>query len=296
MSRSLTIILALFAAAGCTRQAEPAPAPVAAGPAAAPSGIRTVGKGAQEAGLEVHVPLVYVDGEPKAALAYNELPANLALDGQHRAKLCDYLKVLGAECAKVQRIDFHVTGDTLFVSGDDLRKQRRVTFHFADGMSSRPRLEGTLVPGDIGDIVVWVKQAPGMLKDDGRRGVRVNVDGRLVAKIKRNLLEGNVEPVVEPKPGEVARYRLRDFLASRSVTVAHIRGIDLITRDEHVVRVSAEELAAGIEFMAPDKGHGEMTFLLSGRTVPALAVDVWAESAPPTRPMLKAGELHAALP
>jgi len=296
MSRSLTIILAVFAIAGCKRQAEPASAPAAVAPATPPSGIRTVGKGAQEAGLEVHVPLVYVDGEPKAALAYNELPANLPLDAQHRGKLCDYLKVLGADCGKVQRIDFHVTGDTLFVAGDELRKQRRVTFHFSDGLSGRPRLDGTLVPGDLGDIVVWVKEPPGgMLKDDGRRGVRVNVDGRLVAKIKRNLLEGNVEPVVEPKPGEVARYRLRDFLASRSVTIAHIRGIDLITRDEHVVRVSAEELAAGIEFMAPDKGHGEMTFLLAGRTVPALAVDVWAESAPPTRPMLKAGELHAAL-
>jgi hypothetical protein len=295
MSRSLTIVLALFAAAGCKRPAEQ-PAPVAAAPAAAPSDVRTVGKGAQEAGLEVHVPLVYVDGEPKAAFAYNELPATLALDAQHRGKLCDYLKQLGADCAKVQRIDFHVGTDTLFVTGDALRKQRRVTFHFADGMSGRPRLDGTLAPGDLGDVVVWVKDQPGgMLKDDGRRGVRVNVDGRLVAKIKRNLLEGNVEPVVEPKPGEVARYRLRDFLASRSVTVAHIRGIDLITRDEHVVRVSADELAAGIEFMAPDKGHGEMKFLVGGRAVPALAVDVWAENAPPTRPMLKAGELHAAL-
>jgi hypothetical protein len=294
MSRSLTILLALFAAAGCKRQAPPAPAPVAAAPA--PGDVRSVGKGAAEAGLEVHVPLVYVDGEPKAALAYNELPANLALDAQHHARLCDYLKIYGADCSKVQRIDFHLAGDTLFVSGDDLRKQRRVTFHFADGLSGRPRLDGTLAPGDLGDIVVWVKEQPGMLKDDGRRGVRVNVDGRLVAKIKRNLLEGNVEPVVEPKPGEVARYRLRDFLASRSVTVAHIRGVDLVTRDEHVVRVSPEELAAGIEFMAPDKGHGEMKFLLAGRTVAALAVDVWADSAPPTRPMLKAGELHAALP
>jgi hypothetical protein len=295
MSRSLSIILALVAAAGCKRQAEPAPAPVAAGPAPAQE-VRSVGKGAAEAGLEVHVPLVYVDGDPKAAFAYNELPAAIALDAQHRGKLCDYFKLLGADCSKVQRVDFHGSTDTLFVSGEDLRKQRRVTFHFTDGLAGRPRVDGTLAPGDFRDVVVWVKEQPGgMLKDDGRRGVRVNLDGRLVAKIKRNLLEGNVEPVVEPKPGEVARYRLRDFLASRSVTVGRIRGVDLITRDEHVVRVSAEEIAAGIEFQAPDKGHGEMTFLLGGRTVPALAVDVWSENAPPARPMLKAGELHAAL-
>jgi len=291
--RSLTIVLALTAAAGCKRAEPVAPAPAAA---AAPADVRTVGKGTQEAGLEVHVPIVYIDGEPTAAFAYNELPATLPLDAQHRGKLCDYFKVLGADCAKVQRVDFHVGTDTLFVAGAELRKQRRVTFHFSDGLAGRPRLDGTLAPGDLGDIVVWVKDQPGgMLKDDGRRGVRVNVDGRLVAKIKRNLLEGNVEPVVEPKPGEVARYRLRDFLASRSVTIARLRGVDLITRDEHVVRLSAEELANDIEFMAPDKGHGEMKFLVGGRAVAALAVDVWAVDAPPARPMLKAGELHASL-
>ncbi|HEX6838400.1 MAG TPA: hypothetical protein VF334_17610 [Polyangia bacterium] len=294
--RSLSIVLAFAALTGCKQKAPPAPAAVAAAPSP-PAGVRSVGKGAQEAGLEVHVPLVYVDGEPRGVLAYNELPSTLALDAQHRAKLCDYLKVLGAECAKVQRIDFHVPNDTVFVSGTDLRKQRGVTFHFVDGLSGRPRIDGTLAPGvDLVDVVVWAKVPPGsMLHDDGRRGVRINIDGHLVAKIKRNLLEGNVEPVVEPKPGEVPRYRLRDFLASRSVTVSHIRGIDLVTRDEHVVRVSAEDLAAGVEFIAPDKGHGEMTFLVGARAIPALAVDVWAETAPPTRPMRHAGELHAAL-
>ncbi|HWE26921.1 MAG TPA: hypothetical protein VHB97_02920, partial [Polyangia bacterium] len=96
-------------------------------------------------------------------------------------------------------------------------------------------------------------------------------------------------------PGEVPRYRLRDFLASRAVTLGDIRGIDLVTRAEHVVRVGAAEVAAGIEFIAPDKGHGEMTFLVGGRAVPALAVDVWAQSEPPTRPMRQGAELHAAL-
>jgi len=291
LRRSLTLLLTLAAASGCKRPAAPSPAPAAAA-AEAP---RTVGKGATEAGLELHVPLVYVDGEPRAAFAYNELPATLPLDREHRGKLCDYFKLLGAECAKIERVDFHVAGDTVFVAGADLRKARAL-FHFSDGLGGRPRVDGTLVPGDLTDVVVWVTVAPGgMLKDDGRRGVRINVDGRLAAKIKRNLLEGNVQPVVEPRPGEVARYRLRDFLASRSVTVAHIRGIDLVTRDERVVRVSPEDVAGGIEFIAPDKGHGEMTFLIGGRAIPALAVDVWAESAPPTRPMRQAGELHAAL-
>lgn len=293
LRRSLTILLTLTAAGGCKRPE--APAPVAAAPVAADAP-RTVGKGATEAGLESHVPLVYIDGDPRAALAYNELPAKLALDGAHRGKLCDYFKLLGAECAKIQRVDFHVGVDTIFVAGADLRRARGTMFRFADGLAGRPRLDGTLAPGELSDVVVWVAEQPGsMLKDDGRRGVRINVDGRLAAKIKRNLLEGNVEPVVEPRPGEVARYRLRDFLASRAVTITQIRGIDLVTRDERVVRVAADEIAAGIEFIAPDKGHGEMTFLVGGRAIPALAVDVWSESAPPARPMRQAGELHASL-
>jgi hypothetical protein len=259
--------------------------------------VRTPGKGAAEAGFEGRVPLVYVDGEPRGAIAYNELPAALALDAEHRARLCDYFKLLGADCAKVQRVDFHAGEKTTFVSAADLKKQRRATFHFADGLGGRPVVDGALVPGgNVDDVMVWLDQIPGgMLRDDGRRGVRINVDGRLVAKIKRNLLEGNVEPVVEPRPGDVSRYRLRDFLASRSVTVAEVRGIDLITRDEKVVRVPAADVEAGLQFMAPDKGHGEMTFLFGGRAVKALAVDVWAESAPPTRPMNTADELHASL-
>ena len=293
--RALPILVAFLVTPGCKREAQPAaPAPVAAA-APNPSQVRSVGKGAAEAGLETHVPLVYVDGEARGVLAYNELPAKLALDAQHRARLCDYLHLLGAECGKVQRIDFRTGGDTVFVSGDDLRKQRKITFSFSSGLAGRPQLDGALAQGELSDVVVWVDAPPGMLKDDGRRGVRVNVDGRLVAKIKRNLLEGNVEPMVEPKAGEVARYRLTDFLSSRSVTVARVRGIDLVTRDEKVVRLSAGEVAQGVEFQAPDKGHGEMTFLVGGREIKALAVDVWAASSPPMRPMRVrlAAELHA---
>lgn len=305
MSRSTVALLVAFAAVGCTRTA-PQPGANAAAAAAAqgapgvgagnPSEVRTPGKGASEAGLEARIPLVYVDGEPRGALAYNELPAALPLDGQHRARLCDYFKLLGADCAKVQRVDFHVGDKTTFVSAAELKKQRRATFHFTDGLAGKPAIDAAFLDGAVDDVMIWLDQIPGgMVRDDGRRGVRVNVDGRLVAKIKRNLLEGNVEPVVEPRPGDVSRYRLRDFLASRSVALPRVRGIDLVTRDEKVVRVPADAVAAGVEFIAPDKGHGEMTFLFGGRAVKALAVDVWAESEPPTRPMREAGELHASL-
>jgi hypothetical protein len=303
-----------IATAGCKRSADAPSAAATAAAAAATGGngataggeTRRPGQGAAEAGLDARAPLIYVDGEPRAAFAYNELPSTLKLGADHRALVCDYFRVIGADCGTIRQVDFHVAGRVVTVPGSELRRAGKLRFHFAGDLSGKPRLEGKLAPGDLDDVLIWSHATPSrILRDDGRRGVRVNVDGRLAAKIKRNLLEGNVDPVAEPLPGQAARYRLVDFLASRSLDIERIRGIDLVVRDERVVRLTPEEVAGGVEFMAPDKGHGEMTFVFGSRTVSALAVDVWAESDPPARLMrtLALGDaaadrgrgLHAAL-
>jgi hypothetical protein len=309
LRQTLAICVAIAAATGCQRHAD-RPRASRAG-ATASSGraedrVRHPGQGATEAGLDARTALVFVDGAPRAAFTYNELPSTLALGADHRARLCDYFAALGTDCARIRRVDFRSRGRVLSVAGSQLRRARTLSFHFSDGLAGKPRLDGTLVPGDLDDVIIWAYDRPGgLLRDDGRRGVRVNVDGRLVAKIKRNLLEGNVDPVAAPRPGEDARYRLADFLASRAVDFDRIRGIDLIVRGEEVVRLSAAEVAAGLEFTAPDRGHGEMVFHFGGRDVPALAVDLWANSDPPSRPMRaaapstatadRASALHAAL-
>jgi hypothetical protein len=114
--------------------------------------------------------------------------------------------------------------------------------------------------------------------------VRVNIDGRFRARLKRNLLEGNVTPVNRDRPGEPARYRLSDFLAAQKIKLDKIRGIDLLVRDERVVRVAGAD-AADVQLTAVKQHHGEMMFYFGQHYVPALAVDVWSESDPPARPM-----------
>ena len=209
MSRhALTILLAFVARPAANGRRSPAQAPVAV--AARPRArFARVGKGAAEAGSSCTSRSCTSTASRAPCSPTTSCRRTCRSTRSTARKLCDYFKLLGAECSKVQRVDFHVGTDTLFVTGADLRKQRNVTFRFDDGLGGRPHLDGTLAPGVLGDVVVWVKEQPGgMLRDDGRRGVHVNVDGRLVAKIKRNLLEGNVEPVVEPRPGDVPRYRL----------------------------------------------------------------------------------------
>jgi hypothetical protein len=209
------------------------------------------------------------------------------------------------------------------LTGAELRRfARTLTFSFRDDLAGAPRLDWSSAPklasrerpDEVTDLALYVdmplprwdgaraafvdedgKAFIGIPynHDDGRRGVRVNVDGVMAARIKRNLLEGNVNPVTPPKPGESARYRLTDFLAARNVALPEVRGVDLLLRDERVVRLSAAEVQAGVEFTALKQHHGEMIFHVAGRDVPALAVDVWAKTDPPSRPLRSASALGA---
>jgi hypothetical protein len=305
MFRHITVLVALSTiAVGCKGRA-PAVAPAkasvetaaASAPAEAP---RVPGQGAAEAGLEVRAPIVYVDGEPRASFTYNELPSTLQVGEGGRALVCEYLHGIGADCASVRQIDFHgPAGAVVSIAAAELKRTKKsLSFHFADGSAGKPILEHKGVPVAVDDVAIFVHDKPvagaRYAHDDGRRGVRVDVDGRLVGKLKRNLLEGNVEPISEPPPGGIARYRLADYLGSKSVQIDRIRGIDLVLRDERVVRLSEVEVAAGLEFAAPDKGHGEMLFYYGKQAVKALAVVVWAETDPPARPM-RALVMHAML-
>ena len=305
----LTSFVALsILAVGCSRRA-PAVAPArasvdtAATSAAANARAdapRVPGQGAAEAGLDVRAPIVYVDGQPRASLTYNELPAPLALRDGGRALVCDYLHEVGVDCATVRQVDFHApAGVVVSVTAAELRRGKKtLAFHFADGSAGKPILDHKAGAVAIDDVAVFVQDKPiagaRYAHDDGRRGVRVDVDGRLVGKIKRNLLEGNVEPITQPAAGGIARYRLTDYLASKSVEIDRVRGIDLVLRDERVVRLSEAEVAAGLEFAAPDKGHGEMVFYYGAQEVKAVAVVVWARTDVPSRP-LGTPALHAAL-
>ena len=237
-------------------------------------------------------------------------------DLTHRMLVCDYFHALGVDCSQIKETQWYAgKGRVAVISGSELRRfHNSLYFNFTKDLSGKPRVEWqsatalhtTNKPDLVADVCIYVKKkapkwdiALWALVDDhgnpydgipynhdeGKRGVRVNVDGRMVGKIKRNLLEGNVEPVREPKPGEEARYRIVDFLKATGVDVAQVRGVNLLVRDERVVRLTKEEVQSGLEFTAAKQHHGEMMFYFGKHYVPALAVDVWANTDAPVRPM-----------
>jgi hypothetical protein len=234
----------------------------------------------------------------------------------HHILVCDYFAGLGVDCGKVKMTHWYAgRGRIAMISGDELRRARKILFiNFTKDFAGKPRVEWALAskihtndkPDIVNDLAIYLNKKPpawsqeqlSLVDDkgqpidgipyaheDGKRGVRINVDGHLVAKIKRNLLEGNVEPIAAPKPGEAPRYRVIDFLVSRGIKLEQVRGMDLIVREERVIRLSDDEIKGGLTFSAARQRHGEMMFYFGKHYVPVLAVDLWAQTNPPARPM-----------
>ena len=269
-------------------------------------------------------PMVYVDGEPRASFTYNEMPSGVKVyerryddDGlTHRMLICDYFHHLGVDCATIKSTHWYQNKNRIaIISGNELRRfKKSLYFNFTKDLAGKPRVEWqsttglhtTDRPDLVADLAIYVKKKPprfsqelwaavddkgvpfvGMpyAHQDGKRGVRVNVDGIFKARIKRNLLEGNVTAINADKPNEPPRYRLVDFLASQGVKVDKVRGIDLVVREERVLHVDADAVAEGVTFTAAKQHHGEMMFYFGKHYMPAVAVDIWSASEPPTRIM-----------
>src|SRR5262249_13355854 len=107
----------------------------------------------------------------------------------------------------------------------------------------------------------------------------------------RNLLEGNLHPVNGDKDGIVPagtlpRYKLSELLASKQQPASGFRGIDLITQDERIVRLSVDE-AKDLEFSLKRHGGGVASIVVGTQSheVEAKALNVYVKTAVPTRPM-----------
>src|SRR5439155_1123564 len=94
-----------------------------------------------------------------------------------------------------------------------------------------------------------------------------------------NLLDGNVTPLDEQDG--VTRYSLAEFLRSKNIAAGKLRGVDLITRDERVIRVAPEDARGTIAFAAPKQRHGEMMVYFGPHFAPvagAMAAPAFAQS------------------
>jgi hypothetical protein len=270
-----------------------------------------------------HPATVYVDGVARVAFTYNEMPPEVKTSkydwepgtSYTHIRVCDYFKSVGANCDRVKESHWYGGRDrVVIVTGEMLRKHRNdLYFNFTRELFGKPRLEvrGEIVTNDIVDVVTdvaiyvgkkpprWDREQWALVDDRGqpidgipyahesmpRRAVRVNVDGRLVALVKRNLLEGNVPCVNEGAANEDPRYRLNDLLAANHLAPSAFRGIDLVTRDERVIRLSASDARRGVEFTAPRHAGGEVLVYFGGRQARASVFNLYVERQPPRREM-----------
>ena len=277
----------------------------------------------EEDGSRRHRPTIYVDGKPIVAFAYNELPPGVKvterlIDAEEHVyykhiNFADLVKNLGVDLRQVKAVHFHGGLDRVAVlDGDEVRRQRDKLFiNFCSEMMGKPRVEWTRgirtndTPDTVRDLAIYVHKAPPrwdadnavLVDEQGREiegipyatesirgGVRVNLDGRLAATIKRNLLEGNVPALNEGRAGEEPRYALTAFLESNHLKLGEVRGIDLVTYDERILRLSNEEAKGGLTFTAPRQSGGAVNAYFGTHWAPVAAINVYARLSPPTRP------------
>ncbi|HZS37942.1 MAG TPA: hypothetical protein VFF06_13990 [Polyangia bacterium] len=322
---ALALLSILAVAPGCKRRAAaPAPAAAAPAPEPQAESGGGQGQDGDEDDngqqRRFHNATVFVDGVPTVAFTYNEMPPGVKVyqkeweEGEFYSHflVCDYFKALGVDCKDVKETHWYAGRSRIaIITGDEIRRNKdTLFFNFTRELAGKPRVEWSakVRTNDHVDLVSalaiyvhkkpprWDKDAWTLYDDKGepidgipylaaeqKGGLRVNIDGRLVAQIKRNLLDGNVAPLDE-KDG-TTRYALAEFLRSQKIALGPVRGIDLITREERVIRTTPEEARGLIAFAAPRQRHGEMMVYFGQHFVPVAAINIYSKLAPPTRNM-----------
>jgi hypothetical protein len=214
--------------------------------------------------------LLYVDGVPRASISYGEL----TVSGPQ--PLCEYLGAVGVPCPAVRALHLYASGGAVTPLGD-LTKARLVV-----EPGTAPLIGGVALHA----VAVYLGKAPPALPVEGipyldepvRGGTRINVDGRLAARLKRNQIEGELLE----QPGG---YALADYLARAKLATP--RAVELVTADDQVVRVPDRDVA-GLLFDAEPEKHGQMSFRFAGRAVSVVAVNLYVAAAPPLRELARA--------
>jgi hypothetical protein len=280
MPRSLRLALLGLLAAGCTAKPAEPPAPAPAAPAPAPAA--TNGKKdwvPSEFKDTWRDPVAYVDGTPVGVLVPDELPRPLALTAsgdELRFTVAAYLEAIGLPASRLKAV--HVYADPTHV--------RALDVHGLAGAELRaPRQGGkpVLDTDRVAALCVYVKKKPPELRPDGtvwlagqavgksipyfgpprRGGVRVYLDGRLAAWIKRNRLP---EEALIPDSDEAGdpRWSLFDFLAGERVPVSRIQSAE--TAGGAPTPLDRAALASASFSMVPQQ-RGEIRLHVGERTL-----------------------------
>lgn len=224
-------------------------------------------------GDEARVPFKYGSTGPRTKIIYERF-----------YRFDQYLESLGVDLRKVKEVHVYATRDseTIVVSGAELRRRgKEFLFRFGSSIYGKPLPR---VPANFGNgrspdkitmVAVYIeKKPPKMVYNQGfeldgkpvtgvpyygerlRGGVRVYLDDRLAAYIKRKQLESSTAAMVKGTDG-VARWKLFDFLAAQGVDTSKIVEAWVIKQDQRAQRISRAELER-MTFEASPQAKGEI--------------------------------------
>jgi hypothetical protein len=199
-----------------------------------------------------------------------------------RFRVTDYLRAIGVDLDRVVEVHLHGARDgAIVLTRDDLRRHPDgILFKFAGDTFGKPIPIVREVPtgttfDDLKAMAIYVARTPPALTPaqslvlDGapvrgipyhgepiRNGVRVYVDDRLTAILKRNELAA-------PADG---RYRLADVLARQGVATEPLVRAQLIRNEERAGNLAVADLEFRFE------QSGQITFGADGQPVEAIAL------------------------
>lgn len=206
---------------------------------------------------------------------------------QRRYRWIDYFKALGIDVESIN--EMHIYGGTkrpvaAIVKGEDLRaKGEDFMFRFGSDVHGKPipacppKIADNNCPDNIRAVALYIKRTPptrkrGYFYLNGERltdipyygsplrgGVRVYLDGPMVAHIKRHkLAEGGEGLKVDRPDGEVG-YKFFEFLKLQGVDTGTVKEAWLVHRDKFVKRVDRSELL-NATFIAGKRRSGRILF------------------------------------
>ena len=233
---------------------------------------------------ELPVPLEPVWFEEKAAVPFapGHKGPRFRIAKQRRYRYRDYLTSMGVDVAKVKEL--HIYGGNkraaaVVIPGDSLRSVDGFQFRFGGQIWGKPipacpaRVGDGKCPDQIGTMAIYLEKDPPTRKGghfyfddkkiDGipylgqqiRGGVRVYLDGPMVATIKRNKLKSQDLKTTGPEGNK--RYELFNFLKVQGIDTDTVQEAWLVQYDRRVKKLSRADLLR-VGFMAGDSGSGEI--------------------------------------
>ncbi len=203
---------------------------------------------------------------------------------QRRYLWTDYLRALGVDVDRIK--EFHIYGGSkrriaVVVTGDQLRSRSGFGFRFGLAVQGKPiptcplNIADSNCPDNIRSVAVYIDKKPpkregGYFYQDGKRisgipyygapmrgGIRVYMDGPLVAHIKRRKLKDDA--LKAPSTDGKTHWKFFAFLESKGVDTSKIQEAWLIHENRRKQRIGRKELVDAT-FMAASQGKGQILF------------------------------------